>query len=216
MNQVFSVVAAAQLPPLAFRWMSQLSGPNLVSRLEHKDSNFYYLFDFELNQYEGVEAFARYSPGDRVRVVQEFVGAWDGHSSHVVAWLKNLARELKAPNLWSAAEQLATSAAEIDRNEPFSMEERRVIGEQLRSIRQSIEQLRELDEAEEMLLDRRLKYLESAAGRVGRFDWRGLVVSVVFNIAWDPAYNPEQARALFGFFAGALANVVQGLPRLPL
>jgi hypothetical protein len=175
----------------------------------------FYVFDYGFNQYEALVPMANYSPGETRRVEQELLYNWDGHSEHVAAWVRNLVRELEAPDLWSDAGRLAAGGDEIDRNEPFSPDELHVVREQLQTIRAYVKATYDLNSAQAAMLDKRLTYLEAAAGRVGRFDWRGLAVSVVFNIAWDLAFTSTQAREFVAFVASALGSLVQSLPRLP-
>lgn len=214
-NDVLPILDAVGLPAAAFRWLEEI-GVWTVSRLEHLDSGYYYVFDWSYNQDEMLAPFARYSPGRETREETAFVNGWDGHCRYVESWATFLAREVSSPDLWSATQQLASDAALIQDNLPFTADEIHEIGEQLREIRKAIRDLKELSLEQSALLDKRLKYLETAAGRVGRFDWRGLVVSQILQIAWDLAFNPAQARTLYELFAAALVAVGQAhaLPRL--
>jgi len=215
-NKVAGLVTAAGLAPSAFQWLTNASGSFVaVSRLEHKESGFYYEFAYFTNQYEGVQPMALYSPGEDSREVQHELGEWDEHAEHVVNWLINLRRELQAPDMWSAAETLGSISAEMDRNEPFSESERRDIATQLQMLGEQVRRTYQLTASQAAMLERRLTYLERATARLGRFDWRGLAISMALTIAWDLGFNPAQRRELFEIFTTALGNVLQLLPRLP-
>ena len=216
-NKVAELFIAAGLPRSAFTWLSYRTRSDLlVSRLEHSGSRFFYLFDYRWNSEQEIEfPVAEYSPGDSDRTVVAWLPGWAEHAEHLDAWVTNLRRELEAPDLWSAGKELASEIADIERNDPFTASERELISESIRSLRRRVDETFELTTTQAEIVAARLTYLEAAAGRVGRFDWRGLVVSVIWGVAWDMAFNPEQTRQLVGFFIDAFGGLIQALPRLP-
>jgi hypothetical protein len=214
--KVGDLLTTAGLSPHSFEWQRVNSGSSDVSRLEHVDTKFFYLFDYRWDGQDEVSTdVAFYSPGNTSRTETAWLREWDEHAEQVLAWIRNLKRELEAVDYWSPTEPLAAALREIERNEPFNREEQVLIAEQLGEIRGRIDEIKELTQAQARLADTRFEYLRTATRRLGRFDWTNLVVSQLVTIAWEIGYNPGQARQLYEFFAAALSGVVQGLPQLP-
>jgi hypothetical protein len=188
-----------------------------VSQLEHRASRFFYSFDYARNQYDGMDAHAYYSPGADERLEEGEAMSWRGHLHFVAKWAANLARELDEPDLWMTADSgqaFRTSSQDQNSNAPFRVEERRQVHDALQAILTYVKDNKSLSQEQLVVLDARLSYLDEATERLGKFDWRGVALSTLINIAWDLAFAPDEATHFLARCAAALAAVLKGLPQL--
>jgi hypothetical protein len=107
----------------------------------------------------------------------------------VLVWLKEVKLDLETPDLWAELEQqrkmLDVTTTEADENTPFTTDEQAEIAKQLAEIKTYVVQTHELSGDQTRALEGQFKYLQDAAGRMGRTDWRtaaaGVLLSAIVN-----------------------------------
>jgi hypothetical protein len=135
-------------------------------------------------------------------------------------WLKDVKRDLETPDLWAelgGERELLAPAAETDvQNTPFTSDEQAEIARQLRELKQYIQETYSLSEEETLALHARLDYLEEAAGRLGRIDWRNVVAGAMLTILVEAILPPDAVQGIFVVLLKTLAHFFgHGMPELP-
>jgi hypothetical protein len=124
--------------------------------------------------------------------------------------------DLSTPDLWQtivythseAKRELGTQ----DDFEPFSKEEKLQLKHSIDELRLLIETNFELQKKELAATNKLLDHLSDAVDKQNKLDWRGIAISVAFNIAANLALNPEQVRQLFNLFQVAFSKIIYLLP----
>jgi hypothetical protein len=141
-------------------------------------------------------------------------------------WLKALQELLTAtaeyhatPDLWSnirserpVFERFA--AAELE-NRPFTLEEQKYIAVQLQELKTFIIRTSQAQESVVNQIGSRLKYLEEAATRMGRKDWLGILIAILFTIVISGLFAPDRANELIGFAAALFQSLYGFVQQLP-
>lgn len=130
--------------------------------------------------------------------------------------MKNLKREIDAPDLWRS---LAEERAFLDSSEPFADDNTQFTETERKQIKLGIEELRSyitktqtLNEENARKVNARLDYLISASEQLGRIHWKDIFVGTLISIAWqlalpDPGFHDFISfgwrifRHLFGYVA---------------
>jgi len=199
LKQVFDRLLELNLNPREFRWNHSTGD---YSTLEHYPSGFY-LRIIRRGHFE-----AEFSPGNS-QVVDKVGGTnWDYILKSVVsAWATFLMREIRVPNVWSAlaAETIQGAASgEVD-NRPFTEEEAQRLRVQLSEIRTYVVEVLQARDETIRRFDANIEYLEEATGRLGRFDWNGLAISLLLSIAFSAPEVQQNAKGFFDFAIGRIA-----------
>jgi hypothetical protein len=135
-------------------------------------------------------------------------------------WLDLLKRELDAgEDPWEQIQRereiVAAEPGDIE-NTPFSEGERAQISTQLREIKEYLRTTQSLSEAQLAMIDSRLSYLEEAAGRMGRVDWRNAFVGVMLGLVVEAVAPPDVVREVLALALRGLSHLFGGsLPELP-
>lgn len=141
--------------------------------------------------------------------------SWPGVQDHFRNWLKWLRREVGATDLWAQLHEQPTLLEALhddpEDNRLFNEAERAQIAKGLAEIRSFLLASHELNQDKQDFVIRRLVYLEDAASRTGRLDWKHILVSTLVTIAVDLAMKSEGVRELFAFAITAL----RGMSLLP-
>ena len=98
-NEVFKLITEFKLDPFNFNWVtvpSQRTNGLIISKLEYLNSNFYFLFDFQIDKH-----FSIFSPGKEQRIEYQNPGSWRIQLEYFISWLKYLEREIDQPDLWA-------------------------------------------------------------------------------------------------------------------
>jgi hypothetical protein len=142
----------------------------------------------------------------------EHVLGWSGQ------WLKLVKVEQDTPDLWELARQqrawLISDEKSFGANTPFSPPERDQIRLHLRTIAEHAVKTYQLTEAAQVEVRERLNYLEAAADRVGRLDWKNLAASTFIGIVLNLSLSVEQGGKLLTFANQLLGPLVAGAARL--
>jgi hypothetical protein len=204
-NEVFEAIKNAGLEPSEFDWqdtVGHVSGTR-VSRLVHKPSSYYFIFDnFD-------DFYSKWEPGYQTLADSNYWQEWESQLDCFRLWLVYVQRETESPDLWAAISneaQVLESAASADTsNAPFTIGEKADIVEGINEIKQYLLIAHKLDPE---LVESRLKYLIESSERVGRKDWINLLISVLVGIVISAALPPETTRELFRFVGVALRQII--------
>jgi len=120
-----------------------------------------------------------------------------------------LKREIDAPDLWNSISQgtdLIDSAASDTPNTPFTPDEKKYILSGLNEIKQYFLTAHKLDSE---LVEGRINYLIEASERLGRKDWKNLLLATLISIIVSAAFPPEMVRELFIFVGTVLRQILE-------
>jgi hypothetical protein len=120
------------------------------------------------------------------------------------------------PDLWAElrneAKLFGPTFDESAENTPFTKDERREIERRLKETAQHVRHAYSFSEVQMRVIDAKLEYLVTAAGRLGRVDWRNACVGAMLGILFTAALPPEAVRHILLM---VLRGVVHFFPALP-
>jgi hypothetical protein len=162
-----------------------------------------------------------YSPAENCPHVEESFPSpdWAYIRPHLAAWTESLARELGTPDLWSALagqHELFSESPGVETNTPFTSDELRRVDATLAEIRELARRSYQLNAGQAEILDRRLEYLESAARRLGRWDWRNVLLSVIVQLVFQAVLTSARAQEVLALAEKLLRSVFGHVPELPV
>jgi hypothetical protein len=205
-NAIFNAITAVGLDPRDFELENDGDGDGDDARISHRSSESTFVL--------GRDASGGYSG---TRVVGEALAwpykvySWSAVEERFASWLGELKRDLETPDLWAELRQerkmLDVAAGEAAENTPFSPDEQREITKQLREITEYVKQTNALSEDEVQALEERLDYLEEAAGRLGRLDWRTVVAGTLLTAIVGAVLPPEATRDILLMLLRSLAHL---------
>jgi hypothetical protein len=208
-NLILQTIIDNSLNPSEFAWLeeeSDYTNKSLVSTLKHISSEYFFTFDIYRSGH-----WATLSPGETKPIEEYNCGSWIYLWEYFETWLKSLKREIESPDLWSAiaqeSELINATNSESD-NFPFNKEEKKYILSGINEIRQYLLEVHKMD-AE--LIEPRLKYLEEASERLGRKDWKNVLLSVIIGIILNATVTPESSRDILRFAGTVLHQILQNL-----
>jgi hypothetical protein len=205
-NGVFEAIQKAGLRPEEFGWES--GGED--DRLTHLASLGYFVFGGVAGKYR-----VRYASGDApIAELEKY--SWSALMTSVEVWLTAVKADREMPDLWGdlgrQREMLGPAPGETIENTPFAAWEQVEIGKQIREIQEYVRKSYALSEHELLALDERLVYIEEAAGRLGRIDWRNAVAGAMLGAIVAAAIPPEAVRALLNLLFQSIGHFFgQGL-----
>jgi len=101
-------------------------------------------------------------------------------------------------------------------NSMFSSPERERLSQSLNEIRAYLVSTHSVSAGSNKLIEERLRYLEQAAGRVGRKDWMNLAYGALINIVVGAAFAPSVAKDFLRLAGSALAWIIGDIPHVLL
>ncbi len=212
-NDVFLRLTRMRFDPADFAWAEhQRKAPHsysnyLVSRLVHRSSDYYFIFDGRL---------CIFSPGaGQAKVSSEDHLNWGEMLSRVDKWLTELRRELDAPDLWNQYKQQKQFATSVVRSQPnnsmFTEPERKRIAEAVEEVKVQLHSMHAWNAQEAAIIDRQFSHLEEALERVGRKDWLLLFYGGIMSVLINLAVTPEQGDRIMALAATLLRPIFEGL-----
>ncbi|MCA1701253.1 MAG: hypothetical protein LC790_21090 [Actinobacteria bacterium] len=183
-NTIFEEIQAAGFSPQDF----ELRRGDDETTLDHRWSESYFVVRVALPYYEGEHA-----AGDGPPWPYKAYG-WEALPEHLRRWLRDVRNNLETPDLWAellSEREMLGVAPEGDENTPFTRDEQGEIAKRLREVEEYVKATYSLSEGQAHALRARLDYLETAAGRLGRTDWRGVFVGVVVSLGADASFGPS-------------------------
>jgi hypothetical protein len=94
-------------------------------------------------------------------------------------------------------------------NSPFTPPERGEVIARIERIEMFLLDAEVRADQDRHVIMERLDYLKEAAGRLGRFDWRGLAMSTVIDLAILGYLNPKDIRAFVDFIGGTAQHLLR-------
>lgn len=215
-NEVLGVLVKAGLDPNEFQWVTVESQtmsaplPPMVDALAHTGSNWFFKFDWTHGIDERLSVF---EPGaDRVHNVARAVD-WKMQLLHVRLWCESLRRELDAPDLWATSRSLVfPDLSGPEENSPFSEVEIKQIGTALDDVATRIEASGQVPAPELSKILAELQALREASTRVGRKDWKTMLLGALVGLVVSKGVDPDTMRVVWGHVVGAFGHVVRFLP----
>lgn len=196
-NAIIEAIKAAGLEPTEF----DIGDDGDEVRIRHRGSDSAIVLHEEGILYSGSNVV-----GDGLPQPISFY-TWDAAVEYVVlVWLKEVKLDLETPDLWAELEQqrkmLDVTTTEADENTPFTTDEQAEIAKQLAEIKTYVVQTHELSGDQTRALEGQFKYLQDAAGRMGRTDWRtaaaGVLLTAIVNAVLPGNAAHDALLMLFG------------------
>ncbi len=219
-NVVLEAILQNGLDPSEFQWIecnSTNTAGLQVSELIHKNTRYYFIFDFLEDRH-----WTEYSPGPDSQVHRQYPGNWDQLYRHVLQWLNSLRQEIEAPDLWDVISQEsklaeAASASGIPKT-PFTSEEQEDISARLDKIEKHLITTQNVSKEHTELVRERFDYLKETIRHQGRLNWLQTLIGVLFTIAGGIGLSQSELRELFQFvddnlrqFLSKLLSLAQSL-----
>jgi hypothetical protein len=191
-NDIIKAIRAASLDPAEFP-LEKL--PPNTARIKHGSGSFFNVSEDLQNHFPGISAI-----GDEP--ARPFTAtSWSIVVKLFEAWLAGVKRDLETPDLWAELQNEARlfefDSGDLAENTPFTREEQAQIARQLQEIAENARSTYSLSGTQMQAIDEKLSYLVDAASRLGRIDWRGLVIGTMLSFALSVALPPEPARHIF-------------------
>jgi hypothetical protein len=205
-NEVFNALRTNGWNPADFEWQDtqgHASGQTTISKLVHKSSGYYFTFDNG-----GGNVYSNFTPGDERESGATDFGQFIGQLAGLVKWLSFVKREMEAPDLWGAISQesnLIDSATSDTDNTPFTADEKTYILSGLNEIKQHLLTAHKLDPE---LVEGRINYLIESSERLGRKDWKNLLLATLVSIIVAAALPSDAVRELFRFVGTVLRQIL--------
>jgi len=136
-------------------------------------------------------------------------GSFGVQLAGLVRWLGWLKRETETPDLWGAISQeanLIESATSDMDNTPFTAEEKTYVLSGLNEIKQYLLTAHKLDPA---LVEGHIKYLVESSDRLGRKDWKNLLLATIVSVVMSGALPSESVREVFMFIGTVLSRILK-------
>jgi hypothetical protein len=171
-------------------------------QIREKDNSFD-VFDFRFTFFHPGFPLFSWSEGKK----------WPTVRSGFIGWLnydvRRYLEEMESPDKWAqmdAYKPFSNDSPPPRRGEEsigFSEEEKEQVHQSINNFRGMIAEEFDPSPEQSKFIDERLEYLSKATERLNRFDWNGLAISIVVNIAVNLSVDTERGRVLFTLFKSA-------------
>lgn len=230
--ETMNIVVKLGFNPNDFEWQTSSSRVtrNLeVSVLAYKTTAFFFAFDYVKIDYLGkfLNRWSVRSPGWHEPEDGRFEGSWQSQEGYFYDWLDLLKKEIATPDVWSnfASENAFHNILPLseEENRPFTQEEMRVVSTHLRQIEQNIikaissKHLADSQSEKNVkeTIQRQFEYLDNAAQRVGRVDWKNLVSNSIVTIVISAIFAPDARAEVFRLLIDAFDMLLKAKDLLP-
>ncbi len=216
-NAVFEAIRESGFSPSEFQWQtinSQLGGAVQVPQIVHMPTQSY--FDFDNG---GANNFlTTCAPGENTpKATAGGTVNWPAPLNHFKNWLSYVKRDIETPDLWAMSggetELIDAVSDSSEDNSRYSTTELSQISTAINEIKEFIVNTHQLSGERLNFIELRFAYLIEASERVGRKDWKNLLLSVLFSIVISLSLPQEASGELFRFTSAVLHNIIGG-PRL--
>jgi hypothetical protein len=191
-NDIITAIRAAGLDPAELPLEKLFSD---TAQIKHGSGSYFNVSEGLQSRFTGISAIGDDPPRPFT------ASSWSIVVELFKAWLAGVKRDLATPDLWAELQNEARlfefDSTDPAENTPFTREEQAQIARQLQEIAENARTTYSLSGAQMQALDEKLSYLVDAAGRLGRTDWRGLVIGTMLSFALSIALPPEPARHIF-------------------
>jgi hypothetical protein len=206
-NSIYEAIQGAGLDPGEF----ECRNDDTESQLTHRWSESYLILGGNPGHYVGRSVIGEAA----ARPYEAY--SWHALEERVSGWLADVNRDLETPDLWAELrreQETLGVAPEENANTTFTADEQAEIATLLREIKERVKDRYPLSDKETLVLSANLDYLEAAAGRVGRIDWRAMFVGILVSFLLSVALPPESVRHTLIPLLRGLGHLY-GLPELP-
>jgi hypothetical protein len=213
-NAILQHIQAAGLDLRDFVWTEEPSeitqvglghDPFTVEALVHQPTGYWFCFD--VDDASG-SPWAIYLPGRDGVKRREQAGSWDYVFVYVEQWIAFVKQEHEAPDLWAELRrQRELIIGEHVENAPFSPHEVAQIAAQLNETKEYVRAHFELEPGQYEVIASRLEYLEDASQRVGRNDWRNLLIGSFLSLVIQAVLPVEAVQQLLFVVLRGLSKV---------
>jgi hypothetical protein len=201
-NEIFRIIEGKGLNPNLFSWgthtVESFTGNTGITRgytadstealfFRHEGKNF--RFPFGCNEH-GVyysDLIPQLTPG-RVAHSQN----WNGLMQTFESWLDIIKYELEQPDLWKElprGQMLMAVPPDYSRDENFSIEERRLVAEQLSKIEKFIVESNRSSGASAIKIQQAFIYLQQRTETASKLDWKNLFAGAILGLILDKAVD---------------------------
>ena len=165
---------------------------------------------------------ATWEIGDREGELLRTTGDWSGMVGLIPRWIQEAEEDAALPDLWAELEKTRdvldlefAEDAEDDDNSMFTAAEQSEIAKQLDEIRQYAGTALQLSEQQMNQLNGRLLYLQQAAERVGRKDWRVIAFGTLVTMAMEAIIPANELHNVVSVLLAPLTHLFGHPLQLP-
>jgi hypothetical protein len=211
-NELIEAIKAVDLDPRDF---SYPEGEEEY-RIEHKSSGSYFALDTKSAHY-GVD----YLIVGEVVDIKYTAYTWYKAMESFKLWIARVKRDIETPDLWAELQRepklLGAGPEQRIENTPFTPDEQRAIVAILHQRSDYVKQTYPLSETQMLELNTQIAELTEAVHRLGRRDWRGLLIATLIEFAFYVAPEPAAARDMVFTFLNATGHFFgTHFPDLPI
>jgi hypothetical protein len=194
--RVHEILREIPLEPGEFSWSTEtIAGAHVVSRLNHRDGQYYFQFSsYELN------AWCVACPGMYRTMDYQHPKNWEEQEGFLRTWAQCLKRELDTPDPWAdlARHQLALDGELSGEmvNEPIPAVEAEQIGQALARLADTVTGELTLVDGQSLLVRTKLMYLAEAAKRERSRDWTYMTLGAWASLVTALSLSEERAARL--------------------
>jgi len=208
-NQILKAIQDKALNPAEFDWDDRAED----IRLHHRPSGASFAFGGAPGEYN-----VRYAAGDEP-VIEVPKYSWDAVMISVGAWLGAVKHDIETRDLWAELrrqnELLAGSWEQAAENMPFTPDERDEIARQLKHLGEHVSRYYPLSDQQLAVLDSKLDELLEATHRLGRKDWRLVVIGTMLGYVVVAGLPPAAGRHILVVFLNSIGQFLgHGFPGL--
>jgi len=196
-NEVYELIEKFGLSPNMFDFSSP-SDDDGDTKLRLK-SNPHYYFIFAKARSGG--HFARYSPGYDTPYKDEGASSWSLQLACVERWLRNLERELEAPDKWKLLQEELKNMDFGDikyENTKFTYREYELLTEKIAELKSKISKL-DLLEKQIKQINEKLDHLLHLAKDMNKTDWKELFIGSIINLLMQLSIDQNTGQTITGY-----------------
>lgn len=214
-NRLFEIATSSGLP--LSRLKGRDDGDKFVIELLGAPTSFsfvqrsQYIFSWDVS---GDEEITKYLPEKKYGGFAWVSGVFRSWLSYAVELYFT---EESSPNFWNDLEIYRTFATALgvteDDSRPFTNAEKVQVRASLLEFRQLVLENYDLAPSQSEFIKERLIYLSDAVDRLNHYDWKGLVLGVLFSIIITLTLDTQKGAMLFALFQQAFEAVTKLLTR---
>ena len=196
-----------------FEWLDAPSiarADTIVSKIRHKESDYYFLFDHGPDSPYGSHYYER-SPGETVSTDRGYPGGWDLMRNAFVEWTRYLKREIESPDYWTdiaGQSEIGKLFSDMPNNDPISDEDQLRITEAVEQIRNYLKEKEEFEADYWKSIDEKLDLIIDSSKTNGRKAWVMLAIGGLISIFSSGIFAPEQASTYFHYAIGIIKTAL--------
>lgn len=175
-------------------------------------SNDFNKFDCRYTKFAPSFPATEYIPSSNWGTFDDVIAMFERWLNEVITYMD----ELTGPDLWmefvSSEKALNLSDIDFKDKEYFNADEKKQIKLALSDLKLLLVKNFKPNDEELKSLDARLEYLGEAMDRLNKFDWKSLLISMIFSISIALSLDSEKGKQLFLFFK----QVFEVIPKLHL